>query len=59
MEKSAQDFSWLDELNPEQRRAVTHGAGPLLVVVDFRLPLGGSVVRDGKLALVPIAPQPQ
>jgi len=23
---------WLDELNPEQRRAVTHGEGPLLVV---------------------------
>ena len=32
MEKTPQDFSWLDELNPEQRRAVTHGAGPLLVV---------------------------
>ncbi len=25
-------FSWLDDLNPEQRRAVTHGEGPLLVV---------------------------
>ena len=25
-------FPWLDELNPEQRRAVTHGEGPLLVV---------------------------
>ncbi|MEN6370324.1 MAG: ATP-dependent helicase [Thermotogota bacterium] len=24
--------SWLDELNPAQRAAVTHGAGPLLVV---------------------------
>jgi DNA helicase-2/ATP-dependent DNA helicase PcrA len=26
------DFGWLDELNPEQRAAVTHGGGPLLVV---------------------------
>ncbi|MBN1270250.1 MAG: ATP-dependent helicase [Kiritimatiellae bacterium] len=26
------DLSWLGELNPEQRRAVTHGDGPLLVV---------------------------
>lgn len=26
------DFSWLDELNPQQREAVTHGEGPLLVV---------------------------
>ncbi|MFC2108897.1 ATP-dependent helicase, partial [Candidatus Bipolaricaulota bacterium] len=26
------DFSWLDELNPQQREAVTHGDGPLLVV---------------------------
>ena len=26
------DFSWLDELNPQQRDAVTHGDGPLLVV---------------------------
>ncbi len=25
-------FPWLDELNPPQRRAVTHGEGPLLVV---------------------------
>ena len=25
-------FPWLDELNPQQRQAVTHGAGPLLVV---------------------------
>lgn len=24
--------AWLDELNPEQKRAVTHGDGPLLVV---------------------------
>jgi len=26
------DYSWLDELNPQQRDAVTHGEGPLLVV---------------------------
>jgi DNA helicase-2/ATP-dependent DNA helicase PcrA len=26
------DFGWLDELNPQQRAAVTHGQGPLLVV---------------------------
>src|SRR5210317_1684497 len=26
------DFDWLDDLNPEQRQAVTHGDGPLLVV---------------------------
>ncbi len=26
------DFPWLAELNPEQRRAVCHGDGPLLVV---------------------------
>lgn len=26
------DLSWLDELNPQQRAAVTHGDGPLLVV---------------------------
>jgi len=25
-------FQFLDELNPEQRRAVTHGTGPLLIV---------------------------
>ena len=25
-------YSWLDELNPQQRAAVTHGDGPLLVV---------------------------
>jgi len=25
-------FDWLDELNPQQRAAVTHGEGPLLVV---------------------------
>ncbi len=23
---------WLDELNPQQREAVTHGSGPLLIV---------------------------
>ncbi len=23
---------WLDELNPQQRQAVTHGDGPLLIV---------------------------
>jgi DNA helicase-2/ATP-dependent DNA helicase PcrA len=26
------DYSWLDELNPQQREAVTHGDGPLLVI---------------------------
>ena len=26
------DFGWLDELNPDQRAAVCHGDGPLLVV---------------------------
>jgi len=26
------DYDWLDELNPQQRDAVTHGDGPLLVV---------------------------
>ena len=26
------DYDWLDELNPQQRAAVTHGNGPLLVV---------------------------
>jgi DNA helicase-2/ATP-dependent DNA helicase PcrA len=25
-------YSWLDELNPQQREAVTHGEGPLLVI---------------------------
>lgn len=28
----SRDRTWLDELNPQQRRAVTHGNGPLLVV---------------------------
>ncbi|MBM4142337.1 MAG: ATP-dependent helicase [Lentisphaerae bacterium] len=28
----AEKYAWLDELNPAQRRAVTHGAGPLLIV---------------------------
>jgi DNA helicase II / ATP-dependent DNA helicase PcrA len=32
MNKSADKLSWLDELNPQQRAAVTHGDGPLLVV---------------------------
>ena len=32
MNKSASEPSWLDELNPQQRAAVTHGEGPLLVV---------------------------
>jgi len=32
MNKSANEPSWLDELNPQQRAAVTHGDGPLLVV---------------------------
>lgn len=32
MSARAAEFPWLDELNPEQRRAVTHGEGPLLVV---------------------------
>jgi len=32
MNKKADDLSWLDELNPQQRAAVTHGDGPLLVV---------------------------
>ncbi len=26
------DYSWLNELNPQQREAVTHGEGPLLIV---------------------------
>jgi DNA helicase-2/ATP-dependent DNA helicase PcrA len=29
---AASSFPWLDELNPEQRKAVTHGEGPLLIV---------------------------
>ena len=32
MNKSVDEPSWLDELNPQQRAAVTHGDGPLLVV---------------------------
>ena len=32
MPKTQDTFSWLDELNPQQRAAVTHGDGPLLVV---------------------------
>jgi DNA helicase-2/ATP-dependent DNA helicase PcrA len=32
MKKSADKLSWLDELNPQQLAAVTHGDGPLLVV---------------------------
>ncbi len=32
MNKSANEPSWLDELNPQQRAAVTHSDGPLLVV---------------------------
>ena len=32
MNKSMDELSWLDELNPQQRAAVTHGDGPLLVV---------------------------
>ena len=32
MNKRVDELSWLDELNPEQRAAVTHGDGPLLVV---------------------------
>ncbi|HEU67624.1 MAG TPA: ATP-dependent helicase [Candidatus Acetothermia bacterium] len=27
-----QDLRWLDELNPAQREAVTHGEGPLLII---------------------------
>jgi DNA helicase II / ATP-dependent DNA helicase PcrA len=30
--KQRGDLTWLDELNPQQRAAVTHGDGPLLVV---------------------------
>ncbi|MCX7590777.1 MAG: ATP-dependent helicase [Kiritimatiellae bacterium] len=29
---TVREFPWLDELNPPQREAVTHGEGPLLVV---------------------------
>ena len=32
MNKDTNDPSWLDELNPQQRAAVTHSNGPLLVV---------------------------
>ncbi|MEA3238819.1 MAG: ATP-dependent helicase [Candidatus Bipolaricaulota bacterium] len=32
MSKKADELSWLDELNPQQHAAVTHGDGPLLVV---------------------------
>ncbi len=32
MNASANELSWLDDLNPQQRAAVTHGDGPLLVV---------------------------
>jgi len=32
MTPGGQDLSWLDDLNAEQRAAVTHGDGPLLVV---------------------------
>jgi len=32
MAPGGHDLSWLDDLNPEQREAVTHGDGPLLVV---------------------------
>lgn len=32
MTERAKSIPWLDELNPEQRAAVTHGKGPLLVV---------------------------
>ena len=28
----ARDDAWIDELNPQQREAVTHGEGPLLVI---------------------------
>ncbi|MEW5825735.1 MAG: ATP-dependent helicase [Candidatus Bipolaricaulota bacterium] len=30
--RGEQDATWLSDLNPEQRAAVTHGSGPLLVV---------------------------
>ncbi len=29
---SEEDYAWLDELNPQQRDAVAHGEGPLLIV---------------------------
>ena len=32
MPNTEETYSWLDELNPQQRAAVTHGDGPLLVV---------------------------
>ena len=32
MPNTQDTYSWLDELNPQQRAAVTHGDGPLLVV---------------------------
>jgi len=32
MTSGGQDLSWLDDLNAEQRAAVTHGDGPILVV---------------------------
>jgi len=32
MPSNEKDLSWLDELNKEQREAVTHGDGPILVV---------------------------
>jgi len=32
MSNTEETYSWLDELNPQQRNAVTHGDGPLLVV---------------------------
>jgi len=32
MPNTEDTYSWLDELNPQQRNAVTHGDGPLLVV---------------------------
>ena len=32
MSGQSESATWLDDLNPEQRKAVTHGDGPLLVV---------------------------
>ncbi|MCK5584517.1 UvrD-helicase domain-containing protein, partial [Candidatus Bipolaricaulota bacterium] len=32
MSPTEETYSWLDELNSQQRAAVTHGDGPLLVV---------------------------
>ena len=32
MPDAVQDYSWLGELNPQQRQAVTHGEGAILVV---------------------------